>query len=95
MDVIVDLRKNSKTYLKWDKITLSEKLGNSIYIPSGCAHGFLTLENDTKMYYLINKNYNKKNNTGFIYNDDTINIKWPNKKFTISKNDKKLKKVII
>ncbi len=95
MDVIVDLRKNSKTYLKWDKITLSEKLGNSIYIPPGCAHGFLTLENNTKLYYLINKNYNKKNNTGFIYNDDTINIKWPNKKFTISKNDKRLKKIII
>ena len=93
MDVIVDLRKNSKTYLKWDKIILSDKLNNSIYIPAGCAHGFVTLKANTKLYYLINKNYSKKNNTGFIYNDEKINIKWPNKNFVISDDDLKLKKI--
>lgn len=93
MDVIVDLRKNSKTYLKWDKVILSDKLGNSIYIPAGCAHGFLTLKENSKLYYLINKNYNKKNNIGFIYDDRRINIKWPNRKFIISDEDKKLKEI--
>ncbi len=91
IDVIVDLRKNSKTFLKWDKVILSAKSGNSIYIPGGCAHGFLTLESNSKLYYLIDKEYNKKNNIGFIYNDKNIGISWPNKKFIISKKDKKLK----
>ena len=95
MDVIVDLRKKSKTYLKWDKVILSDKLGNSIYIPVGCAHGFVTLKDDSKLYYLIDKNYNKKNNTGFIYSDKKIDIKWPNEKFVISDEDIKLKKFSI
>ena len=91
LDVVIDLRKNSKTFLKWDKVILSAKSGNSIYIPGGCAHGFLTLESNSKLYYLIDKEYNKKNNIGFIYNDKNIGINWPNKKFIISKKDKELK----
>ena len=83
---------NSEMFpIKWDKVILSAKSGNSIYIPGGCAHGFLTLESNSKLYYLIDKKYNKKNNIGFIYNDKNIGINWPNKKFIISKNDKKLK----
>ena len=43
-DVIIDMRKNSKTYLKWDYVILSEKKKNALYVPQNCAHGYMTLE---------------------------------------------------
>ena len=88
LDVVVDLRKNSKTFGKHFKIILSEKNAKSILIPSGFAHGFLGLDKENIVLY-SNNNYRSKNSeTGLIWNDKILKIKWPKRKFIISKKDK-------
>ena len=88
LDVVVDLRKNSKTFGKHLKIILSEKNAKSILIPSGFAHGFLGLDKENIVLY-SNNNYRSKNSeTGLIWNDKILKIKWPKRKFIISKKDK-------
>ena len=88
-DVVVDLRKNSKSFGKHYKIILSEKNAKSILIPSGFAHGFLGLDKENIVLY-SNNNYRSKNSeTGILWNDKGLNIKWPKRKFIISKKDKK------
>jgi len=86
-DVAVDLRKNSKTYGKWKSIVLSENDGKMFFIPKGFAHGFLTLKSNTKVCYLVSQFYNKKFESGFLYNDPFFSIKWPYKPKVISKKD--------
>ena len=88
IDVVVDLRKNSKTFGKHYKIILSSKKSNSILIPAGFAHGFLALENENLVLYSNNNYRSKKNEIGLIWNDKDLNIKWPKKKLIISKKDK-------
>ena len=68
---------------------MSEKDNISLYIPEGFAHGFCSLSNDTILYYK-NSNYRNKNSeTGIIWNDKDLKIKWPIKKPIISTKDKK------
>ena len=88
IDVVVDLRKNSKTFGKHYKIILSSKKSNSILIPAGFAHGFLALENENLVLYSNNNYRSEKNEIGLIWNDKDLNIKWPKKKLIISKKDK-------
>jgi len=66
LDVVLDLRKSSKTFGKYFSIKLNHK--QSIFIPSGFAHGFLSLENNTVVSYLQSKIYNKDNDEGVHYN---------------------------
>jgi dTDP-4-dehydrorhamnose 3,5-epimerase len=88
LDVIVDLRKNSKTFGKHFKIILSEKNAKSILIPSKCAHGFLGLDKENIVLYSNNNYRNKESETGILWNDKKLKINWPRKKFLISKKDK-------
>ena len=77
-DVIVDLRKNSPTYLLWDGFLLSEKNHDALFIPGrGVAHGFVTLEDDTCLYYQMSEFYHKGVEGGICYNDPKIGIEWP------------------
>ena len=88
-DVAVDLREKSKTFGKYFSITLSSKSYCSIYIPEGFAHGFCGLDKENIVYY-SNSNYrDKTNETGILWNDPDINIKWPIKKPILSIKDKK------
>jgi dTDP-4-dehydrorhamnose 3,5-epimerase len=88
-DVAVDLRKKSKTFGKYFSINLSSKNYSSIYIPKGFAHGFCCLDKENIVYY-CNSNYRNKNNeTGILWNDPDINIKWPIKNPILSIKDKK------
>ena len=88
LDVVVDLRKNSKTFGKHFKIELSDKNGKSIFIPPGFAHGFLAKEKENIVHY-YNTNYrSSKNEVGIIWNDDSLKIKWPIKNPLLSKKDK-------
>ncbi len=88
LDVVVDLRRRSKTFGWHFKIILSEKNAQSILIPSGCAHGFLGLDKENIVIY-SNNNYRSKNSeTGLIWNDKDLKIKWPKKNLIISKKDK-------
>ena len=88
-DVVIDLRKNSKTFGRVYKCTLSEKNNTSIYVPPGFAHGFQALENENYIVYSCTKYRNKKSETTIKFDDKELNIKWPIKKFIISAKDKK------
>jgi len=88
LDVVVDLRRKSKTFGKHFKIIISERNAQSILIPSGCAHGFLGLDKENIVIY-SNNNYRSKNGeAGLIWNDKDLKIRWPKKSLIISKKDK-------
>ena len=87
-DVALDCRKNSKTFGKYFSIILSENENISLYIPEGFAHGFCSLSDNTIMHYKCTNYRNKKSETGIIWNDYEINIKWPIKNPILSTKDK-------
>lgn len=88
-DVIVDLRKDSPTYLLWEGFLLSEKNHESLFIPEGVAHGFITLEDNTCLYYQMSEFYHKGFEGGICYNDPKIGIEWPwTGEMTISERDR-------
>lgn len=76
-DVIVDLRISSETYKKWIGIELSDANHKALYVPRGFAHGFLSLEDETVMLYQCDGAYDKETDTGIVFNDEEIGIKWP------------------
>ena len=88
-DVVIDLRKNSKTYLKWYKIILNSKYKRSLFVPKGFAHGFQTLDDNTEIIYLHSKNHSKKHERTINSIDPKISIKWPIKKKIFSYKDRR------
>ena len=88
-DVLLDLRKNSKTYGKSIKNILSEKNATSLYVPTGFAHGFCGMSKENIVLYGITNYISKKHEVGILWNDKKLKIKWPTKKPKISKKDKK------
>ena len=88
-DVVLDLRKKSKTYGKYYSITLSDKNSTSIFIPAGFAHGFCGLENENLALYGFTDYWSRRNEAGILWNDDLLKIKWPIKKPIISRKDRK------
>lgn len=88
-DVVVDLRKNSKTYGKNFTSVLSEKNSTSLYVPPGFAHGFCGLSKENYVIYSCTKYRDRNNEVGIMYNDIDLKIKWPVKKPIISDKDKK------
>jgi dTDP-4-dehydrorhamnose 3,5-epimerase len=87
-DIVLDLRKNSKTFGKILSTILSEKNSKSIYIPPGFAHGFCALGEENYVIYSCTKYRNAKSEIGIKYNDKDLNINWPIKKPIISTKDK-------
>ena len=88
LDVVVDCRKNSKTFGKNYKIILSQKNSKSIYIPAGFLHGFLGLEDENIVVYGCTKYRNKDSEIGVMWNDPNLGISWPIKKPITSIKDK-------
>ena len=86
-DVIIDLRNNSETFLKWFGIELSSENKKMIYIPQGFAHGFQTLTNNCELIYSHSQFYKPGSENGIRYNDPLLNIEWKNKITTVSKRD--------
>jgi dTDP-4-dehydrorhamnose 3,5-epimerase len=87
IDVAVDLRKGSATYLNWVSVELSEENKKMLYIPEGFAHGFQTLANDCELLYHHTAFYTPGSETGIRYDDPAINIKWPLPAAEISDRD--------
>ena len=87
-DVVVDLRKNSKTFGMHISTIISEKNSKSIFIPPGFAHGFCTLSDENYVVYSCTKYREKKYEIGIKYDDKDLKIIWPIKKPIISKKDK-------
>lgn len=75
-DVAVDLRKNSETFGKWVGEILSEDNKNMLYIPSGFAHGFVVLSDESELIYKASNEYSPENDRGIRWNDPDINIDW-------------------
>ena len=76
-DVLVDLRRNSATYLKWHGEELSEENGRGVFVPRGFAHGFVSLTEGAYVLYFADAPYSPETEKGIIYNDRRLGIRWP------------------
>jgi dTDP-4-dehydrorhamnose 3,5-epimerase len=76
-DVVIDLRKESPTFLKWFGTELSAGNRRMLYIPEGFAHGFQCLEDNCELIYHHSEYYTPVAEAGLKYNDPMVNIKWP------------------
>ena len=88
LDVVVDLRKNSKTFGKYFSIVISENCEFSFYIPKGFAHGFLCLSKKCTVNYKCSQYRHKKSETTLNWDDKDVGVKWPIKKPILSIKDK-------
>ena len=89
-DIVVDLRKDSKTYLEWESVSLNAENRNSLYVPPGCANAYLTTANNTIVHYYMSALYKPDSYRGFSYKDPKFDFKWPSKVEHISDKDKNL-----
>lgn len=76
IDVAVDLRKGSPTYMQWEAIELSAENKKQFFIPRGFGHGFLTLTEDVEFVYKTDNYYNHESDRGIIWNDPDLGIDW-------------------
>ncbi|MDC0460871.1 dTDP-4-dehydrorhamnose 3,5-epimerase [Candidatus Pelagibacter sp.] len=88
LDVVVDCRKNSKTFGKHFKIIISQKNSKSIYVPPGFIHGFLGLDEENIVMYSCTEYRNKKSEIGIKWNDKDLKINWNIKNPILSLKDK-------
>tara|TARA_A100001011_G_scaffold326529_1_gene350122 strand:+ start:170 stop:703 length:534 start_codon:yes stop_codon:yes gene_type:complete len=90
LDVVIDLRKKSKSFGKTFQIILSKDNALGLFIPAGFAHAYYSFDNENIIYYKLDNYYMPKYENGIIYNDKELNLKWPKKRMFVSKKDKKL-----
>ncbi|MEL6918882.1 MAG: dTDP-4-dehydrorhamnose 3,5-epimerase [Bacteroidota bacterium] len=92
LDIAVDLRQNSATYGNVISILLSDTNNTQVFIPRGCAHGFITLSKNAIFSYKCDNYYDQSSESGLLYNDDFFNIDWqiPEEEMIISEKDKLL-----
>jgi dTDP-4-dehydrorhamnose 3,5-epimerase len=76
-DVAVDLRQDSPTFLKWFGAELRPETGVMLYVPEGCAHGYLTLEPNTTVEYLMSAFYQPDAAGGVRWDDPCFGVRWP------------------
>ncbi len=88
-DVIVDLRKDSPTFGKWEGFNLSAENFQMLYVPRGFAHAFCTLEDNTEFLYKTDNFYAPQSDSGLIWNDPTLKINWPIENPILSEKDQK------
>ncbi|MCM8774166.1 MAG: dTDP-4-dehydrorhamnose 3,5-epimerase [Candidatus Omnitrophica bacterium] len=88
-DVVVDLRKGSPFYGKWEGVYLDSN-SEGIYVPEGFAHGFCTLSDETDVIYCLTEYYDPLYERGIIWNDPILNIDWPIKEPVLSPKDENL-----
>ena len=88
IDYFVDLRKSSSTYLDYGFVTLDDQNNNMLFLPTGFAHGYITIKQKTIISYKLDSPYSPENEITLLWNDPTINIKWPTlNQLRISKKD--------
>lgn len=76
LDVCVDVRKDSPTYLSYHAELLSEDNGKCLYVPTGCAHGYLSLEDNSQTLYYVTCEYTPESEKCYRYDDPAFNIDW-------------------
>lgn len=87
-DVVLDLRLQSPTFKDWIAVVLTAEKRNVVYVPEGCGHGFLTLEDDVEVFYQISEFYNEEAARGVRWDDPAFQIAWPGKVEVISERDR-------
>jgi dTDP-4-dehydrorhamnose 3,5-epimerase len=87
-DVIIDLRKDSPTYKQWIGVELTQDNYKMLYVPEDFAHGFITLQDNTEVNYLVTQFYVHGAEAGIRWNDPGFNIQWPLEPLVISEKDK-------
>lgn len=90
LDVVVDIRKKSPTFGKYESFELNENNKHILWIPPGFAHGFYTFEDDTIFVYKCTGQYHKASENGIIWNDPDLKIDWGEGHKIISEKDKAL-----
>ncbi|MCR8929533.1 dTDP-4-dehydrorhamnose 3,5-epimerase [Priestia megaterium] len=88
-DVIVDIRKGSPTYGKWQGFILSADNKRQLLVPKGFAHGFCTIVENTEVQYKVDELYSPQHDRGIAWNDPTLNIDWPFNNPVLSDKDTK------
>jgi dTDP-4-dehydrorhamnose 3,5-epimerase len=86
-DVIVDLRPGSATRLGWLGVELSAETGRALFVPEGFAHGFITSQDETDVFYHMTACYRPEGARGFRWNDPAIGIEWPATPTVVSGRD--------
>lgn len=87
-DVVLDLRDESPTFKQWIAVTLEAARRNAVYVPKGCAHGFLTLADNAEVFYQMTEFYDAASSRGVRWNDPAFGISWPGKIEVISERDR-------
>jgi dTDP-4-dehydrorhamnose 3,5-epimerase len=87
-DVVIDLRPCSPTFKQWVGITLTAAERNMIYVPAGYGHGFLTLQDETEVFYQMSELYNPESARGVRWDDRQFGIAWPIPVTSISERDR-------
>jgi len=87
-DVVVDLRRASPTFKDWVAAVLTAANRNMLYIPEGCGHGFLSLEDNTELFYQMSEFYNPESARGARWDDPAFQIAWPSTPEVISERDR-------
>ncbi|MGL5054432.1 MAG: dTDP-4-dehydrorhamnose 3,5-epimerase [Fusobacteriaceae bacterium] len=86
-DVVVDLRKESKTFGKYFGVLLTAQNKKQFFVPKGFAHGFLTLEDDTEFLYKCTEYYMPQFDSGILWNDSEVGIDWKLSEFQITESE--------
>ena len=86
-DVLVDVRTESPTFKEWFGMTLSASQKNFMKVPPGFAHGYITLEDETELIYFSDQELSLEHERGIVWNDTSINVKWPMKPTLLSFKD--------
>ncbi|BCF90135.1 dTDP-4-dehydrorhamnose 3,5-epimerase family protein [Paraburkholderia largidicola] len=89
-DVIVDLRPASSTFMRWHAVELAPDNARAVFIPEGCAHGFQTLESDSRLLYLHTQFYAPAAERGVAHDDPQLAIAWPRAVTMMSERDRSL-----
>jgi dTDP-4-dehydrorhamnose 3,5-epimerase len=88
-DVVVDMREDSATHLRWFGAELTEENGRMIYVPKGFAHGYQSLSDGAAVFYMVSTFYAPESEGGLRYNDPKLGIAWPRAVSDVSDKDAK------
>ncbi len=86
-DAILDLRPDSPTYTQWFGVELTEDNRKMLFVPEGFGHGFLTLADETEIFYHVTEFYHPGAESGVRWNDPVFQVKWPDEIRVISPKD--------
>jgi dTDP-4-dehydrorhamnose 3,5-epimerase len=86
-DVVIDIRPGSPTFMRHIAVELSATAGTMLYVPEGLAHGFLTLQDNTDVFYMMSESYAPESARGARWNDPAFGIEWPAPVAVISERD--------